>query len=65
MKLEENFSLMDATPFGEFSEFMLPCNQPSVLLVILCKSLNGLMEDQKDQAIQLFEKYKDAFVEND
>ncbi|KAJ9048892.1 hypothetical protein DSO57_1030055 [Entomophthora muscae] len=65
MKLEENSSLMDVTPFGKFSEFALPCNQLSVLLLILCESLNGLTEDQKDQAIWLFEKCKDVFAEND
>ncbi|KAJ9083481.1 hypothetical protein DSO57_1034323 [Entomophthora muscae] len=41
MKLEENFSLMNITSFGEFSEFVLPCDQPSVLLLILCESLNA------------------------
>ncbi|KAJ9053142.1 hypothetical protein DSO57_1027239 [Entomophthora muscae] len=51
MKLEDNSSLMDVTPFGEFSEFALPCNQPSVLLLIPRKSLNELTEDQKDQGI--------------
>ncbi|KAJ9062954.1 hypothetical protein DSO57_1005192 [Entomophthora muscae] len=51
MKLEENSSLIYATPFGEFSEFALLYNQPSILLLILRESLNGLTEDQKDQAI--------------
>ncbi|KAJ9078891.1 hypothetical protein DSO57_1002127 [Entomophthora muscae] len=51
MKLKKNSSLMEVTSFGEFSEFTLLCNQPSVLLLILCDSINGLKEDQKDQAI--------------
>ncbi|KAJ9055586.1 DNA damage-inducible protein 1 [Entomophthora muscae] len=64
MGSEENSSLMDVTHFGEFNEFALPCNQLSILLLILCKSLNRLTEDQKCQALCLFEKCMDVFAKH-
>ncbi|KAJ9089509.1 hypothetical protein DSO57_1012210 [Entomophthora muscae] len=50
---EEHDNLQETTPFVDFSELSLPCEQPLVLLVISRCSLSSLSKEQKDQCCVL------------
>ena len=65
VKLEEHSNLMEASPFAGLDELGLSEAKPMALSVIPRDSLLGLSDSEKDQALALFDKYKDIFAKDD
>ena len=65
LRLEENASLAEATPIAGINELGLPSPPNQVLSAIPRDSLLGLSEQEKDQAMNLFDQYKEVFAKDD
>ena len=65
VRMEENENIKEVKNFGELDEIGIlnnPINNSNVLTAIPQEMLTGLTKNQQDQALQLFEAYKDVFA---